>query len=308
MMTILKNLIGRRCQRVGIQFLPAVASPAADRRLPGVFCLALAFMLGLVQTSPAFPPGPNALIYGMVKDQYGTPLRAGAQVLLQTPGGVQVAGNIQPGLAVGVNYAVSVPMDAGVSGGAYTANALVAKAAYKLYVVIGTTTNLPLEMVRGYSAIGIPASQTNQNLTVGVDGNGDGIPDEWETVFLAQVGTNLNLAQINTNADYAHDGRTMWQEYLLGNYPFNPGDNFSVRLISQQAGSAVLAFTTMTGRAYGVTASADLQNWTPVAFTIPASGPTPMTAYTAPDIQPLQIQTVAPADGPTVKFFRLQLQ
>lgn len=275
---------------------------------PGGICLTLALLLGLTQTCPAFPPGPNALIYGMVKDQYGTPLQAGSQVILQTPSGVQVAGNIQPGLAVGINYAVSVPMDAGTSGGAYTAKALVPATPYKLYVVIGTTTNLPLEMVAGYSAMGIPASQTNQNLTVGVDSNGDGIPDAWETVFLAQVGTNVSLAQINPNADYAHNGRTLRQEYLLGNYPYNPGYNFSVQLIRQSAGSAVLAFTTMTGRAYAVSGSADLQNWMPLAFTIPANGAAAMTAYTAPGIQPIQVQTVAPADGPAMKFFRVSLQ
>ena len=301
MMTLLKNLIRCRLQK-------ACSQPPRRAVFPAVASLTLALLLGLTAPVQAFPPAPNALIYGMVKDQYGTPLNSGAKVILQTPSGAQVVGNVQLGLAVGINYAVSVPMDAGTIGGAYTAKALVPTTLYKLYVVTGTKTNLPLEMVQGFSSIGIPASQTNQNLTLGVDSNGDGIPDAWETVFLAQIGTNVSLSQINPNADYAHDGRTLLQEYLLGNYPFNPGDNFKVQMVSQNAGSAVLAFTTMTGRAYTVSASADLQSWTPVPFAIPASGPTAMNAYTAPSIQPIQIQTVAPADGPMVKFFRVQLQ
>jgi hypothetical protein len=145
-------------------------------------------------------------------------------------------------------------------------------------------------------------------LTVGVDSNGDGIPDAWELLFFQEIGTNVALANINPNADYAHDGRTLWQEYLLGNYPFNPGNNFAVKIVSQNAGSAVLAFTTMTGRTYTAFGSADLQNWTALSFTIPSAGPAVTTSYYAANIQPVQIQTVQPASGPQMQFFRLQLQ
>ena len=263
----------------------------------------------LATSARAFPPAPDGIIYGMVKDQYGTPLNvAGDQVVLQTPGGVQVAATIQPGLAVGVNYELNVPMDAATFGGPYNASALVAGAQYKLYVVVGSSTNLPIEMAGAYSVLGIPAAVTRQDLTIGMDSNGDGIPDSWETVFLSEIGSNLTLAQINPNVDYAHDGRTLKQEYLLGNYPYDPGYNFSVQLVSQSAGSAVLAFTAMTGRTYSVTASSDLQNWTPVSFTIPASGSAAMTSYNSPIVQSLQIQTVQPASSPNVQFFRLQLQ
>lgn len=256
----------------------------------------------------AFPPAPNALIYGMVKDQYGTPLTAGAHVLLQAPGGVQVVGAVQPGLAVGVNYSVSVAMDAGTAGALYSANVVVPGTAYRLSVVTGTTTNLPLEMAATRPQMGLPASLSRQDLTLGVDANGDGIPDAWEEVFLSELGVSLALAQIDPNADYGRDGRTLRQEYLLGNYPFNPGDHFQVQLVSQNAGSAVLAFTTMTGRAYSAVGSSDLQTWTPLAFTIPATGPAVLSYYTATTIQPLQIQTVPPTNGPTPLFFRLQLQ
>jgi hypothetical protein len=145
-------------------------------------------------------------------------------------------------------------------------------------------------------------------LTLGTDANGDGIPDAWEQAFLASIGVNVPLSSINPNTDYAHNGRTLLQEYLLGDYPFNPGYNFAVTLVSQSGGSAVLAFTSMTGRSYSVFGSADLQNWTPLSFTIPAQGTAPSTAYYAPGIQPLQIQTIQPTNSPTVLFFRLQLQ
>jgi hypothetical protein len=141
-----------------------------------------------------------------------------------------------------------------------------------------------------------------------MDANGDGIPDEWEALLLQEIGANISLTNLNPNADYAHDGRTLLQQYLLGNYRFDSGDNFKVTIVSQNAGSAVLFFTTMTGRTYTACGSPDLQNWTSLSFTVPAAGTAAATSYYAPGIQPLQIQTVQPANGPQMQFFRLQLQ
>lgn len=270
--------------------------------------LSLAFFLLGSHPAGAFPPAPDAIVYGMVKDPLGTPLTSGQdRVILQTPGGLQSVGTIQPGLAIGINFSVNVPMDAGTISGAYNASALVAATPYKLYVVHNGTTNLPIEMQASYNTLGIPASLTRQDLTLGVDVNGDGIPDQWETVFLNQLGSQVALANINPNGIYGKSGRTLKQEYLLGNYPFNPGDNFNVQLVGQKAGSATLAFTTMTGRSYTAYGSSDLQNWTPLSFTVPGQGPSSMAAYYASKIQPLQIQTIQPTNAPVMNFFRLQL-
>ena len=257
----------------------------------------------------AFPPAPDGVIYGIVKDQYGTPLMNPADtVILQTPGGVNLTAAIQPGLAIGINYALRVPMDSGTVGQPYVTNALVAATPYLLYVCVGSTTNLPIEMLRASPVVGSPAQLTLQNLTLGTDANGDGIPDAWEELFFQDIGTNVSLANVNLNADYAHDGRTLLQEYLLGNYPFNPTNNFAITLVSQNAGSAVLAFTTMTGRTYTAYGSPNLNNWTALSFTVPAVGPALMSSYSAQGIQPLQIQTVQPANAPQMQFFRLELQ
>ncbi len=286
---------------------------AAIRRLSGrslgaAVILHLAFGI-FPNIARAFPPAPDGIIYGVVKDQYGTPLmNTGDTVILQTPAGVQVAAPIQPGLAIGVNYMLRVPMDSASIPGPYVANALTTATPYRLYVSVGATTNLPIEMIGASPLLRAPAQMTAQNLTLGTDANGDGIPDAWEALFLQQIGTNVALANINTNADYANDGRTLWQEYLLGNYPYNAGNNFTVNIVSQNAGSAVLAFTTMTGRSYTAYGSADLKNWTALAFTIPAAGPGSMSSYYSQTIQPLQIQTIQPAAAPQMQFFRLQLQ
>jgi hypothetical protein len=274
------------------------------------FCRGLlaALLLGTaLPAARAFPPAPSATIYGLARDQYGTPLSSG-YIVLQSPNGSQVSATIQSGLAVGINYAVQAPMDAGTTATLYAANALVPKTPYTLYVVTGSSTNLPIEMSKGQPSVGLPASQTRQNLTLGVDSNGDGIPDAWETEFMSELGTNVPLSEINVNADYAGDGRTLLQEYLLGNFPFNPGYNFGVRIVSQSGGAAVIAFTTMTGRAYQAYGSADLQNWTPLSFTIPAVNNTVLTSYTASSVQPVEIQTIPATNAPPALFFRLSLQ
>ena len=274
-------------------------------RLP----MALLALVLCLPAARAFPPAPAGLIYGMVKDQYGTPLQDTSDtVVLQTSAGVQVSGFVQPNLAIGVNYLIHVPMDAGLTAKPYTANALMSATPYKLLVVVGGTTNLPMEMTGANLVLGIPAQKTYQNLTLGTDANGDGIPDAWEKEFLAEIGSNLALASLNPNGIYTKDGRSLMQEYLLGNYPYNHTNNFNVQIVGQTAGAAVLAFTTASGRTYTAYGSTDLQNWTPLVFTIPNAGTGSQSSYYAASIQPMQIQTVQPTNVPQMQFFRLQLQ
>lgn len=271
--------------------------------------ICIAVLAALLQPAAveAFPPAPDVIIYGLVKDQYGVPLANTADlVILIATNGAIVTTPIQPNLAIGVNYALRVPMDSGIIPVPYTANALTNGALYTLYVVQNGTTNLPLEMASAPFPMGAPSQTIQQNLTLGTDSNGDGIPDSWETSFLQALGLNIALANINPNGIYTSDGRTLYQEYLLGNYPYN-SNAFNVTIVSQQAGSAVLDFTTTSSRTYTVFGSPDLKMWTPLTFTIPAAGVQTMTSYYASGIQPLQIQTVQPTNAPLLQFFKISL-
>src|SRR5260370_18497252 len=95
-----------------------------------------------------------------------------------------------------MNFQREVPMDAGLTADPYEPEALMASAPFKIYVVIGVTTNLPIQMTGNYSLLGQPGQQTRIDLTLGVDSNGDGIPDAWEIAFLSSIGSNLNLANL----------------------------------------------------------------------------------------------------------------
>ena len=74
-----------------------------------------ASLAGLIPGSVcAFPPAPHHLVYGLVRDEMGEPISLNtAQVILESSTGVQIRGLIVPNLEPGVNYRLSVPMDAG---------------------------------------------------------------------------------------------------------------------------------------------------------------------------------------------------
>src|SRR5262245_8467330 len=125
----------------------------------------------LCLTVAADPPGPYHLLYGTVRDQFGTPLNLDtARVVLETPSGVQFSAPIIDGASLpGVNYLLKVPLDSGVTLGLSQPKALVPGSSYKLVVVIDAVTNLPIEMATNYLSIGQWAKTARVDLTLGVD-------------------------------------------------------------------------------------------------------------------------------------------
>src|SRR5215831_4427611 len=118
------------------------------RRLAGWLTMAiLAIQLHhLCPTATAYPPGPYHLLYGTVRDRFGTPLNLNtAQVVLQTSTGVQLSAPIIPAANLpGINYLLRIPLDSGVTPDLYLPDVLV-PGSYKMLVVIGAVTNLPIE-------------------------------------------------------------------------------------------------------------------------------------------------------------------
>jgi len=260
----------------------------------------------------AFPPAPYHLIFGVVRDQYGTPLSsAQTSVVLETQSGVQISGSLVPGIAPGINYELKVPMDSGLTAAPYITNALTLSAPFKVYVVTGSVTNLPLQMSGSYSILGSPAQSTRIDLTLGADSNRDGIPDAWEQAFLASLGLNIPLSALNPNLDLARDGRTLQQEFLLGSYPFDPGNPFVVTIAGFSGVAPILKFPTMTGRSYTVLGSSDMQSWTPLAFSLSTDAPNSPTHtfYYASGIQSaFQVQVIQPVPPPAKLYLKILIQ
>jgi len=263
----------------------------------------------------AYPPSPYHLIYGTVRDEYGTPLmNSQAQVLLVTAGGVENRSFIQPGLAIDVNYKLPVPMDTLLKPDLYRSNALAAGAAFNMYVVIGNTTNIPTVSTTTTTDLGQPTEMTRIDLYLGVDSNGDGIPDAWELAYLAALGSNLTLNDLNADLVLASNGRTLMEEYLRGTYAFDLSnlEAFAVRLVNFNSGRPILEFPTAVGRSYSVLGSTDLQEWAVLGFKLVREGPSgeTRTNFTASAVETLQVQAF-PSDSdpnPAYQFFRIEQQ
>jgi hypothetical protein len=280
----------------------------------GHSCLLLLFALAccLCPTANAYPPGPYTIIFGTVRDQYGTPLSsATAQVVLQTPSGLQAAAPIVPGVATaGVSYVLKVPLDSGVTPDLYQPNVLVPASPYKMVVVIGTVTNLPIEMVTTYQSVGQWAKATRVDLTLGVDSNGDGLPDAWEYAFMAMLGTNVPLSSLTANSILTPDGLTLRQEFLLGTALFDPGDALKIVFLGFNGASPLLQFPTISGRSYTVLASADLKSWTAANFNLVSdpAGTATRPYYIAPNVAKIQVQVAPPPAGSQKQFYKIQVQ
>ena len=273
----------------------------------------LGLVLGLALTFPsalrAFPPAPDHTIFGLVRDEYGQPLtQASAQIIFKTAEGVEVTGNINPNLAPGINYRIKIAMDSGTAPDLYKPTALKPTAPFRIRVKIGTLTYLPMEMVANFANLGKPAQSTRIDLTLGVDANGDGLPDAWQDLLRSILGPG---ALTGPNDDADGDGISNLDEYLAGTYAFDPEDGFRLKLVPRPGDRPLLEFMVINPRTYTIYSSTNLQNWIPLEFKIPAGGPSASSVpnYRATDIRTLQVEPIlAPGLPASSYYYRVQAQ
>jgi hypothetical protein len=274
--------------------------------------LALQFAPGSCPSTGAYPAGPYHVLYGTVRDQYGTPLNsAQARVVLQTPSGMQFSTPVVPGVSIaGVNYLLKVPLDSGTTADIYQPNALVPAASFKLMVVLGAVTNLPIEMTSSNFCLGSWARCTRVDLDLGVDSNGDGLPDAFENAFLALIGATNTLASVNGNSVLTSDGLSLRQQYVVGTTLFDPDNPLKIVFLGFNGASPALQFPTISGRTYSVLVSTDLKNWSPALFKLSSDGSSDPSRpfYVSSGTGTVQAY-VTPAPAATMKqFYRIQVQ
>ncbi|MCI0535298.1 MAG: hypothetical protein L0Z50_08720 [Verrucomicrobiales bacterium] len=274
----------------------------------GITAAILAGLL-LCGGASAFPPAPHHTLYGIVRNQFGDPLESfPADVYLETPSGTQLRSSLVNGLEPGVNYRLEVPMDSGTAADLYKPTALRPFYQFKLKVQIGQTTYLPIEMVGSFAQIGQPGQKTRLDLTLGVDSDGDGLPDAWEQALIAIYGGTL--ASINPNDDSDGDGISNLNEYLAGTYVFDPADGFSLTMIGANAGSSLFEFLAIRSRTYSIQASKDLSHWTPVGFRVVAPGvpAAVVDSYLAADVRKLRVEVPSSDQADEYQYFRVLVQ
>lgn len=259
-------------------------------------------LMGLLGGAHAFPPAPHHQIYGLVRGEDGEPImQDSATIVLETDLGVRVTGTIVPNLAPGENYRLLIPMDARVTPDLYVENALMPLVPFRIKVIIGSVTNLPIEMIGGYRSLGVPGGSTRIDLTLGEDLDGDGLPDAWERIVIAQLGGNRTLAQIKPNEDSDGDGISNLHEYIAGTYAFDPQDGFALKIRSRTAQRTELELLAIQGRTYEIKSSTDMRTWRAESFTVPEIDSQLRTDYSAGEVRPLVIEVQGTN---TARFFR----
>jgi hypothetical protein len=272
------------------------------------FVFVFLFMSFSPRLAQAFPPAPPHMLYGTLRDEYGTPMsRTDARVVFESLSGAQIVTRLAPGLPEGTNYEILIPMDAGVAPGLYRPDAMLPLVPFRLKVIIGNRTYLPIEMSGNMHELGKAAGSTRLDLTLGIDSDGDGIPDAYKDMVIAMMGGGLTRADIRPNFDLDGDGMTVMQEYIAGTYPWDANDRLFLNILHYIDGKATLEFFAIDGRSYQIEASTDLVHWQHVPFRVPAvdAPGAPRLAFLAKAYRRTEIE-VSSVDGE--RFYRLRVR
>lgn len=272
--------------------------------------LLLALVCAASIPASAYPPAPFHRIYGIVRDASGSAISTGAgTIILSGAGNVEIircasGTNIGPG----INYSLSVPMDSGASALLYTVSALRPLLPFTIRVVIGGVSYVPIEMTGAAWSIGEPSATTRIDLTLGIDSDGDGLPDQWEQGLIDgdTTGRLHSLADVNPNDDLDGDGLTNLQEYLAGTYALDRNDKMFLKIIGVTNGMARLQFLAIKGRTYQIKASEDLVTYTQEAFSIVPSGQNSAPFFRSDDLR--TVDAYVPVGDKLQSFYRLEAQ
>ncbi|NDC78788.1 MAG: hypothetical protein EBZ67_13090, partial [Chitinophagia bacterium] len=217
----------------------------------------------------AFPPALHQEVFGTIRDERGNPFSlAGAEVLMDIGGATVAKASVTPTPVNGANYQLIIPLDTGSTGDKYHPSALFPAVGFRLKVRAGVATYLPMEMTGAASLMTRAGAVARTDLTLGVDSDGDGLPDAWERDLMAAMGWRKALSEIRPGDDADGDGLSNLNEYLAGTYAFDPADGFTMTIKGTKDGGAGLEFTAVRGRTYIVQGSADFKTWSSLPFVL----------------------------------------
>ena len=132
----------------------------------------------------------------------------------------------------------------------------------------------------GELTAGRGAGRTRLDLNLGVDADGDGLPDAWEEWQLYQAGVYPDGSGtwpthlINRDGDFDADGTDNYTEYVAGTFAGDASERFALEILEKSSSQVRFEFYGITGKTYRIECSDRLEGdtWTAVPFTVDAPG------------------------------------
>ena len=221
----------------------------------------------------AFPPAPAYSLFGTVRDENGRPLDTSEGVVIVSGGNGEITRSpTDTARGRGINYRVHVPMDGNTTGQLFQVSALRPQMPFTMRVLIRNISYVPIQMTGRTWLAGTFGGRDRLDLTLGVDADGDGLPDSWERSLMDsdQSGTFRSIADVKAGDDSDGDGLTNLQEYQLGTYALDRLDGVALEISEIKNGWARLRFAAVTGRTYRIRTSPDLAIWQDEDFSLEA--------------------------------------
>lgn len=270
-----------------------------------LFGLALPFIAG------ANPPAPSYTIYGSIRSEDGRPLAGGEGVVVVSiaPAGEVARGPVDVTLGQGINYTLQIPMDAGISADLYKPTASSPKKAFTVQVLLGSKTFVPISVAGRVLDTDHPSVRERFDFVLGVDSDGDGLPDSWEQALIdAGTGRGLNsLASVKAGDDFDGDGHTNLDEFLAGTDPMSADEGVFLDVLGMENGIAHLRFAAARGRTYTIRVSDDLKAWMQAPISTKADGTEASAYHLAADSGPLDVYVTGDPEK-RKRFFKLYVE
>jgi len=210
-------------------------SPSAFHDLRATSRLVL-LLLGLlcvfgIATAIASTKRPSVIVYGMIRDSFGIRLPQDSAMVGAFLGTNETARTTIRPLLAGANYRFDVNVSDPLTA---TPKEIKPGDLVSIRVRVGGV----LQPTIGNSTFIAQGDGpgVNINLVLGVDSDGDGLPDDWEWLMIANSGGQVtNLSQVGPGHDLDGDGVPDDQEFRNGTFAFLPDDLLRMANLTQAA-------------------------------------------------------------------------
>jgi len=182
---------------------------------------------------------------------------------------------------------------------------------FTIEVRFPTQTLLVTSINSSQRTVGQPGGSVFIDFTIGVDSDGDGIPDAWEYWQLSELGIGFgdprwSLSTLGTG-DFDGDGLSDRNEYLAGTFAFLADDKLSLSIEGfEPDGSARLRTVLVVDKSYRVEVSTDLVNWTTAQVRLGSVAAAPQGILKSDDTRETALYA-PPLPGQSRQFYRLIL-